>query len=98
MTLHEVIKRVGDGDVPMIDEMLSAFNGSGDATWNARMAIFGNMDAAIMFCNIYDLKWRASYDNMGVVTMPDGQEIKVVSVTPSHALIMAAMQAIALGA
>lgn len=94
-TIANIINMINNGDVPSFADLIHHFDGLD--LWNIRNACFGDSNAAQVFCNTkgaHGMKWQIGYDNRASITMRDGQEIVAISVTPAHALILAALQAI----
>lgn len=92
MTLTHIITQINNGDVPSFADLSHHFDGMD--LWHIRNACFGDSNSAQAFCASQDLAWQVGYDNRAVVRMDDGYEVKAISVTPSHALIVAALTAI----
>ena len=101
-TLANTINMINNGDVPSFADLSHHFYGMD--LWHIRNACFGDSNAAQAFCASHDLAWQLGYDNRAVVRMdathpdseikPGTREITVISVTTSHALIVAALTAI----
>lgn len=85
MTLDQIITAINNGDVPSFNDLAPHFDGMD--MWHIRNACFGSTDAAINFCNARGVKWHITYGSLAIV-----DDITEISVTPGHALIIAAIR------
>ena len=92
--LAAIAMTIGDGDVPTFADLTDHFDGQD--MWDIRTACFGDINAAARFCDRRALRWRVGYDNLAEIELGE-DTFRAISVTPAHALLLAAMDALARG-
>lgn len=90
--LAAIAKTISNGDVPSFSDLSPEFEGMD--LWDIRSACFGDVNAAARFCDRRELRWRVGYDNLAEI---EGRKstFRAISVTPAHAIMLAAMDCLA---
>jgi hypothetical protein len=96
MIPQDIRDMINNGDVPEFAEIAAAFPHYDGISWNIRMAAQGSIPDAIEAFNMLlgpSGRWWIGYDNKATAQVGDSLPHSVISVTPGHALIIAALDA-----
>jgi hypothetical protein len=94
MTSSDIIRdQINNGDVPSFADINAAFPDHPGISWHIRMAAQGSIADAIEACRILGVRWWGGYDNKATAQVGTDKPHDAISVTPGHALILAALSA-----
>lgn len=96
-SVAELAEMIGNGDVPSFEQINEALPQHPGLSWQIRTAAQGGTEAAIFAVEVLfngKARWYLGYDNSAKLQVGEKPEVSVISVTPGHALILAALRAL----
>ncbi len=93
-TVADLAEMIGNGDVPTFEQINEALPDHPGLSWQIRAAAQGGLEAAIYAVEVLfwaKARWHVGYDCKATIEIDGRPAASAISVTPGHALILAAL-------